>query len=466
MWGVVPNLSCFQENLLSVEPAATHISHRKIPGFPIAGRSIVLTALLLATFLAATVAAQQPTDGAQFARWRTEIKNALYVPTPLPSLHTQMYGSFTPAEGVIADRVTYGTQFDMRVPAIVYHPLRTQRRLPAIIVVNGHGGDKHSWYSFYTGVLYARAGAVVLTYDPIGEGERNEQRKSGTREHDRAINTPHTPARMGGLMVTDVMQAVSYLLSRPDVDPARIAVAGYSMGSFIGALAGAVDLRIHALVLSGGGDLDENGGYWDSSNKLMCQAGPYKALSFLPDKAAVLIALNQLRGPTYIMNGTADTIVDIPHHMEPFFDDLRKRSSALSGTTDNLPVTYFIPNVSHRPSFVTKPAALWLEGTLHFPNWTDATIKTLPETHVSAWAVRNGIFIDRGYISEDKEGGVMALSDSVPGYTDASLNVLTDAQWKQQQSFLVYGSWMQHALAADGITGAAAAAAVVSVKKK
>ena len=155
---------------MSVEPAATHISHRKIPGFPIAGRSIVLTALLLATFLAATVAAQQPTDGAQFARWRTEIKNALYVPAPLPSLHTQMYGSFTPAEGVIADRVTYGTQFDMRVPAIVYHPLRTQRRLPAIIVVNGHGGDKHSWYSFYTGVLYARAGAVVLTYDPIGEG--------------------------------------------------------------------------------------------------------------------------------------------------------------------------------------------------------------------------------------------------------------------------------------------------------
>jgi hypothetical protein len=61
------------------------------------------------------------------------------------------------------------------VPSIVYHPKDMSVKRPAVIVVNGHGGDKYSWYSVYAGVLFARAGAVVPTYDPVGEGERNAQ---------------------------------------------------------------------------------------------------------------------------------------------------------------------------------------------------------------------------------------------------------------------------------------------------
>ena len=62
--------------------------------------------------------------------------------------------------------------------------------------------------------------------------------------------------RMGGLMMTDVMQAVSYLSQRPEVDPDRICAMGYSMGSFVLSLAGAVETRLHAVVLVGGGNLD------------------------------------------------------------------------------------------------------------------------------------------------------------------------------------------------------------------
>ncbi len=83
-----------------------------------------------------------------------------------------------------------------------------------MIVVNGHGGDKYSWYSFYTGILYARAGAAVLTYDPIGEGERNDDHKSGTREHDKVVDVKGYPQHLSGLMITDVMQGVSYLRQR------------------------------------------------------------------------------------------------------------------------------------------------------------------------------------------------------------------------------------------------------------
>ena len=73
------------------------------------------------------------------------------------------------------------------MPAIVYHRAgATITKHPSLIVVNDHGGDKSSWYCYWAGILYARAGAVVLTYDPIGEYERNAERRSNTGQHDES----------------------------------------------------------------------------------------------------------------------------------------------------------------------------------------------------------------------------------------------------------------------------------------
>ena len=129
---------------------------------------------------------------------RAQIRSTLFVPDPLPPLAPQSHGQFEPTPGVIAERVTYGTQFGTHVPAIVYRPKTHPGKLPALIVVNGHGGDKYSWYAFYSGMMYARAGAVVVTYDPIGEGERNSERKSGTRAHDKLVPPPEMGRRMSG----------------------------------------------------------------------------------------------------------------------------------------------------------------------------------------------------------------------------------------------------------------------------
>lgn len=398
-------------------------------------------------------AVKAPVSASQFDQWRAQIKSALFISTPLPVLAPKSYGTFSPANGVIAERVTYGTNFGMRVPAIVYRPAHSQGRLPGMVVVDGHGGDKTSWYAFYTGILYARAGAVVVTYDPIGEDERNSERRSETREHDIVVKGPHSPERMGGLMITDVMQAVSYLSQRPDVDGKRIAVVGYSMGSFISALAGAVDPRIHALVLSGGGDLDGNMGSWDSSSKVMCQGGPYRALSFLPDKAAIIYALNQRRGATLILNGAIDPLVARPHHFKPFFADLNVRVAAVTGSRTNLPESYFFPNVGHRPSWVTRRGALWLQNQLQFPDWSVAKIDALGVTRVGTWAKATGAHINKGYDAEEREGGIMALTTDVPNVPWDDLQVLSEAAWKREKDRFVWDAWVRHALAADGIRG-------------
>jgi len=140
-------------------------------------RLIALAALALAS-------SAQPLTREQESDLRMKIRATLLVPDRLPPLAATVHGRFRPAPGVVAERVTYSTLLGLRVSAILYLPEVRKGKAPALIVVNGHGGDKYAWYANWSGIAYARGGAAVLTYDPIGEGERNIQRKSGTRAHD------------------------------------------------------------------------------------------------------------------------------------------------------------------------------------------------------------------------------------------------------------------------------------------
>jgi N-acyl-D-aspartate/D-glutamate deacylase/dienelactone hydrolase len=380
------------------------------------------------------------------AETRARIQSTLFVPDPLPPLQSETYGTFQPAPGVIAERVSYATAYGLRVPAIVYRPdPMPAGKVPGMVVVNGHGGDKYSWYAFYAGILYARAGAVVVTYDPIGEGERNSERKSGTRQHDHYIDPPEMGRRMGGLMIADTMQAVSWLQADPRVDSRRLAAVGYSMGSFVLGLACAVDTRLNSCVLAGGGNLDGDGGYWDSSDKKMCQAIPYQSLKFLGDRGAVLYDLHAARGATYIINGTLDTVVK--NEGPEFFEDLRRRTIALHGSAQNVFEYLFVPGSGHRPQFVTRAAALWLERHLDFPNWTAESIGRMGETHISEWAARNHVPMDPMYATELREGGTPALGTDIPGIPHDMLNALPRDKWERDKSAYIYESWVKAAKA-------------------
>lgn len=402
--------------------------------------------VLVAGLLSFTVAVN-PLTPSQEEALRERIRATLFVPDPLPQLNPETHGSFEPTPGVTARRVTYGTQFGMRVPAILYLPKPVPRRkIPGLIVVNGHGGDKYSWYAFYAGILYARAGAAVLTYDPVGEGERNINRKSGTRAHDKVVPPDEMGRRMGGLMVTDIMQAVSLLTEQPEVDSRRIGAMGYSMGSFTLSLACAVDARLSTCVLVGGGDLDGPGGYWDTNNKPMCQSIPYKSLSFLGDRPAGLYALQASHARTLVFNGLEDEVVAIPTHGESFFEDLQKRAAQLHGGSGGV-FEFQFDHGSHRPWFLTRPVALWLEKQLHFPNWTTKRIAKMPDTHIIEWAHAQGVDMDRGYVGEDREGGTRALDSDVPGLSRTDLSVFKSEEWERQKDRLIYESWVQEAKA-------------------
>lgn len=394
-------------------------------------------------------AAAAPLTPARVAQLRAEIRSNFFVPDPLPALAPRVTRTFHPAPGTKAEALTYATEFGTRVPAILYLPdPLPAAKIPGFIVVNGHGGDKYAWYSYYTGIEFARGGMAVLTYDQAGEGERSDSDRSGTREHDRLQGGPIMARRLCGLMLTDVMQAVSYLRSRPEIDPARIGAGGYSLGSFVMSIAGAVEPRLHVAVMVGGGNLDGPGGYWDRSGKRMCQGLPYQSLDFLGDRPAVLYALQAARGPALAWNGRADTVVNMTHTLEPFWDDLRARAARLHGAMSNVVEYGFTPGGSHRPYWLTRGPVLWLERQLDFPNWTEASIRAMPETHISEWAKRTGYPMDKLYATEAREGGTLAVGAGVSGIARDQLSVYTPAQWREHKDELVFSVWAARARAA------------------
>jgi len=405
----------------------------------------VLTSLL-ASGIGATAAVL---SADQITAWRSQIRSNFFLPQSPPALNPQTHRRFEPATGVTAEAVTYDSQFGLRVPTILYppKPLPKGGKIPGFVVVNGHGGDKYSWYAFYTGIAYARAGAAVLTFDPIGEGERNKARKSGTRAHDMVKGDEKLARRMAGTLIGDVMQGVSYLASRPEVDPARIGAGGYSLGSFVLSLTGAIETRLRACVLVGGGNLDGPDQYWDNS-KPMCQGLPYRSLNFLGDRPAAIYALHAARGPTLIFNGLADTVVNMPKTPEPFFTDLRERTVKLRGRADGVFETGFIAGTSHRPYFLTKPVALWLERQLDFPNWTTTGIESMPVTRIGDWAQRHGVAMDRLYATEEREGGTPAIGSDVPGFKRDDLSVFSEAEWQSRKDQFVIEKWVEAARAA------------------
>lgn len=417
---------------------------------------------LVALFLGLAAPVCAALTPAQETALRAQMRKLLMIPDPLPGLAPKTHGRFEPAPGVVAERVTYGTQWGMRIPAIVYFPKERQAPAPALIVVNGHGGDKYSWYALWSGIVYARAGAVVLTFDPTGEGERNQEHKSGTRDHDRLepVDAPwhaELARRQGGLIVGDVMQAVSYLAQRPEVDPQRIGAMGYSMGSMVTALTGAVDPRLRACVVAGGGGFGVPAPGSETKtptgSKPSCIQGlPYRSLVVLKDPPAVIYTLNAARGATLVVNGELDwdgTPRKNPRQMQA----TRQRTIEYRGSSNGIfDVGVNERGAAHRPYFVNRDVALWLHHHLQFPHWTEAEILAMPDTYIRDWARKENVAGDPMYTTEILEFGAHALGTDVPGLTREQLSVFTPEEWEREKDRMTLDSWVVRTLKQMGVT--------------
>jgi cephalosporin-C deacetylase-like acetyl esterase len=224
------------------------------------------------------------------ARQREVRKKILTLIGGLPEktpLNAKSFGT-TQADGYRIEKILYESQPNFPVTALLYLPDAKpgvpQRKLPAIVVSPGHGfTGKATDYTFAS--TFARNGFAVLSYDPIGQGERLQYPdptdptktllKASTGEHGEAGLQPtligDAPAR---IIVWDSIRAVDYLLSRPEVDPNRIGAFGCSGGGTMTALLGALDARIHAVGVAC---------YLTSFDTLLPALGPQDAEQSIPN---------------------------------------------------------------------------------------------------------------------------------------------------------------------------------------
>lgn len=112
-----------------------------------------------------------------------------------------------------------------------------RERMPGVVLCGPFSSVKEQTLPHYAERL-ADAGYTALTFDPRNFGESEGK--------PRAHYDPNA-------VVDDFANAVSYLLTREDVDPGRVGIVGVCMGGGYAVSVGARDRRVRAVVCVAGG---------------------------------------------------------------------------------------------------------------------------------------------------------------------------------------------------------------------
>jgi dienelactone hydrolase len=185
---------------------------------------------------------------------RSELRRRMFAamgpspPSPFP-LRARVLGALQ-RRGYRIEKVVFQTRPEMWVTANTYVPETARDRMPAVLVVHGHWALARR-----DPVVQARClglvknGFFVLAVDAFGAGERYTTPAPGTY-HGALYGSTLWPVghTLLGMQVYDNRRAVDYLLSRPEVDGARIGITGASGGGNQTMYAGALDERLRAVV--------------------------------------------------------------------------------------------------------------------------------------------------------------------------------------------------------------------------
>jgi cephalosporin-C deacetylase-like acetyl esterase len=202
------------------------------------------------------------TTRAQAVERQQKVRNQLLallgdLPQRIP-LNPRITGS-TQLEGFRVDKVLFDSQPNFPITALLYVPTPSagrEAKFPAIVMAPGHSpAGKAEDVAFAS--AFARAGFIVLSYDPIGQGERLQYpdpnrpghtlAKAPTGEHGEAGLQPTLLGdALARYFLWDGIRAVDFLQSLPSVDPHRIGAFGCSGGGAMTALLAALDPRIAA----------------------------------------------------------------------------------------------------------------------------------------------------------------------------------------------------------------------------
>ena len=175
-------------------------------------------------------------------------------------LNARTTGGFV-RDGYRVEHLIFESTPRFYVTANVYVPTNARVPFPAVLGVAGHSVEGKAAETYqYAWIGLVKRGFLVLAIDPPGQGERSEYFNAetgkstipaGVRQHDMAgTQCLLTGAPFARYEVWDGIRAVDYLLTRGDVDPAKIAAAGNSGGGTQSAYLAVLEPRLAAAVIS------------------------------------------------------------------------------------------------------------------------------------------------------------------------------------------------------------------------
>jgi len=159
------------------------------------------------------------------------------------------------SENYVIEKVIFESAPGFFVTANLYRPNRPGR-FPAVLLQSGHTQEGKPEPQ-RVAVNLALKGFVALTFDPVGQGEREQTYE---RQVDRPLAgwsvNEHIQAGAQSLLIGesvarffiwDAKRAIDYLLSRPEVDSASLGAVGCSGGGALTTFIGALDPRVKAV---------------------------------------------------------------------------------------------------------------------------------------------------------------------------------------------------------------------------
>jgi hypothetical protein len=135
------------------------------------------------------------------------------------------------------------------IPSILLLP-QASGRLPVALLLHGLSLDKERMAEM-AGPALLRRGIACLAPDLPHHGER-----SRGKDPSESGNPFEMMARWRAAL-DDSGLLLRFLAQRPDIDPSRISLIGYSLGAFIGLKVAATNREVRSVVLASGGDLPE-----------------------------------------------------------------------------------------------------------------------------------------------------------------------------------------------------------------
>ncbi len=231
-------------------------------------------------------------------------------PEPPKKLNVRVTGHVA-GDSYQIQNVVFESRPGLWITANLYLPAKPRASMLGILLCHSHHTPKTQGELQDMGMVWARAGCLVLVMDQLGHGERRQHpfrteadyakpykvsRQDYFFRYDNALELQLAGESLVGWMAWDLMRGVDLLLQQEGIDPKRIILLGaVAGGGDPAAVTAALDERIAAAVpFNFGGPQPETryplpddvetsfnyagGGSWESTRNLRLSAGE----GFLP----------------------------------------------------------------------------------------------------------------------------------------------------------------------------------------